>query len=245
MSFKKTLNNVVFNKYTVPFTPFYKKHPFHGKSSIRSADDRGCIDYELGLFYNRVPKASNSTVVLNLVRLKLAEEISSKQAKGIFRKPSSLSIREVEKFETLFKFTFVRDPFSRILSAYLDKIDRCLNKNTEYSGEFISFKDFLNSLKNGKLYSNLHWAPQTSILLIPLEDFDFIGKFEKLNEDLAFVMSKVKGQTLIESDFSKEGPPSTKASDKIKKYYDAECVELIQKMYSKDFELLGYNNTIG
>ena len=240
MSLNKVVNKLIYNKYTVALTPFYKKYPFQGKASIRSADDRGAIDFELGIFCNRIPKAANSTIVSNLVQLKLGTEIESPKAKKVFTTPSQLKKTELEKFDDLFKFAVVRDPFSRTLSAYLDKIDRKFNQD----GEKISFKDFLKSLKNGKLHSNLHWAPQTSIFLIPIEEFDFIGKFENLNEDLAFIISKIKGQDTIENDFSRKGPPSTSASDKVKKYYDGECVAIMQELFAKDFELLGYNNTI-
>lgn len=244
MSFEKLLGKIIYNRYTVPLTPFYKRHPFLSPVSIKSADNRGCIDFDLGIFCNRVPKAANSTIVSNLVQLKFDKKIVSSQAKKIFRTPSQLNTNELDRFDSLFKFAVVRDPFSRTLSAYLDKIDRKFNQN----GEKISFKDFLKSLKGGKLHSNLHWAPQTSIFLIPFEDFDFIGKFENLNDDWAFIMSKIKGQDATENELSIKdpinGPPATGASEKIRKYYDAECIELMQQMYSKDFELLEYRNTI-
>ncbi|MEW6997527.1 sulfotransferase family protein [Colwelliaceae bacterium BS250] len=240
MHIQKAIHNIIRNRYTVPYTPFYKKYPFQSNVSIKSADDRGCIDFDLGIFCNRVPKAANSTIVSNLVQLKLGKEINTIKSKKIFRTPSQLTTNELNKFDSLFKFAIVRDPFSRTLSAYLDKIDRVFNQN----GEKISFKDFLKSLNSGKLYSNLHWAPQSSILLIPFEDFDFIGKFENLNDDLGHIINKIKNDTSNENSFSRKGPSSTNASDKIKKYYDAECVELMQQMFAKDFAILGYNNSI-
>ena len=240
MSLKRALNKIVTNKYSIPNRPFYKKHPFQGSTSIKSTDDRGGIDFDLGIFYNRIPKAANSTIITNLVTLKLGYELHPEKGKRLFKAPSALTIEEVKKFDELFKFTVVRDPFSRTLSAYLDKIDRKYNITTEK----VSFKDFLISLKKGKLYSNLHWAPQTSILLIPLDEFDFIGKFEKLNTDLSYIISRIKNETVHEFDYSKKGPPSTSATDKIAKYFDKECVELVQEMYSKDFELLDYSNSL-
>lgn len=239
MSLSQALNKIVLNKFTVPHCPFYKKYPFQGQASIKSADDRGCVDFELGIFYNRVPKAANSTIVSNLVQTKLGHEIESPQAKKIFRSPSTLSNAEMEKFDDLFKFAVVRDPFSRTLSAYLDKIDRKFNQN----GEKVSFKDFLKSLQKDKLHTNLHWAPQTSIFLVPFENFEFIGKFENLNQDLSYIISKIKDEKLSE-DFSRKGPPSTSASDKIRKFYDGECVNIMQQVFAKDFELLDYKNTI-
>lgn len=239
MSLSKVLNQILLNKYVVPHRPFYKKYPFNGHSSIKSSDDRGCVDLELGFFCNRVPKAANSTIVTNLVELKLGQKVGSKQSKKIFRTPATLSKQELEQFDKLFKFAVVRDPFSRTLSAYLDKIDRKFNQN----GTQITFKDFLYSLKAGKLHSNLHWTPQTSLFLIPFEEFDFIGRFENLNEDLGQIISRINGQA-SNQDFEQQGPPSTNASDKLLKYYDDECIQLMQELFAKDFELLGYNNTI-
>lgn len=223
----------------MPYRPFYKKYPFQGLSSIKSTDDRGCIDFDLGFFCNRVPKAANSTIVTNLVELKLGNKINSKQSKKIFRTPASLSKQEVQRFEQLFKFAVVRDPFSRTLSAYLDKIDRKYNQKEQK----VTFKAFLQSLKAGKLHSNLHWTPQTSLFLIPVEEFDFIGKFENLNTDLSTIIGKIKGET-TEQGFVRAGPSSTSASDKVLKYYDDECVQLMQELFAQDFELLGYKNTL-
>lgn len=239
MSLSKTFNQIVLNKYVVPHRPFYKKYPFQGQASIKSADDRGCVDFELGMFCNRVPKAANSTIISKLVETKYSSERGSRQAKKVFRPPSTLSKAEVEKFSELFKFTVVRDPFSRTLSAYLDKIDRKYNQQ----GEKISFKAFLQELKAGKLHSNLHWTPQTSLFLIPVDEFDFIGRFENLNNDLSTIIGRIK-DTALQEEFTRKGPPSTSASDKLRKYYDAQCVELMQSLFAKDFELLGYKNTL-
>lgn len=246
MFYNKTLHNILRNRYVVPHTPFYKRYPFHGSASVKSADDRGCIDFDLGIFYNRTPKAANSTIVSSLVQAKLGTEIASPQAKKVFRSPSTLSNSEVKALDGLFKFALVRDPFSRTLSAYLDKIDRKYNQKEEK----VSFKDFLKNLKQGKLHSNLHWAPQTSIMLLPIKEFDFIGKFENLNQDLNFILSRItqsKSATpFINNDknFHRKGPPSTSASDKVKNYYDDECEELVKQLFALDFQILEYPNHI-
>ncbi|MDZ7747947.1 MAG: sulfotransferase family 2 domain-containing protein [Halofilum sp. (in: g-proteobacteria)] len=104
--------------------PFYRRFPFTSPVSIRSADARGCVDLDLGVFYNRVPKAANSTVIVNLARERFGEDIPSKTAKRLFRRPAELARRELERFDELFRFTFVRNPYTRVLSAYLDKVER-------------------------------------------------------------------------------------------------------------------------
>ncbi|MFD2165819.1 sulfotransferase family protein [Thalassotalea euphylliae] len=240
MLLSKAIHNITKNRFVVPYTPFYRHYPFQGRPSIKSADDRGCVDFELGIFYNRVPKAANSTIVSNLVNTKLGHEIDSPQAKKIFRSPSTLSKYELEQFEGLFKFTVVRDPFSRTLSAFLDKIDRKYNQHHQK----VSFKDFLKTLKEGKLHSNLHWAPQSSIFLIPFEKFQFVGRFENLNADLSTIIRHIDNQSAALHSFSRKGPPSTSANEKLRKFYDEECEELVKQMYKQDFALLEYNDSI-
>ena len=100
-------DKVLLNGLTLPWRPFYRRYPFRSPASIRSADDRGMVDMELGFFCNRVPKAANSTVVTNLARLKFGRDVDSPDAKKMFATPARLSRAQVERFASLFKFTVV------------------------------------------------------------------------------------------------------------------------------------------
>jgi hypothetical protein len=183
-------DKLLLNGLTLPWRPFYRRYPFRSPASIRSADDRGMVDMELGFFCNRVPKAANSTVVTNLARLKFGRDVDSPDAKKMFATPARLNRAEVERFASLFKFTVVRNPYTRTLSAYLDKIER----RAVRAGKESSFRDFLLQAKKTPrfLYSNAHWAPQSSLMLIPVEQFDFIGKVETLDQDLAEIKRRIR-----------------------------------------------------
>ena len=211
---RKVSARILRNRWTIPHTAFYKKYPFCSKASIQSADARGCVDLEMGFFCNRIPKAANSTVVSSLATLKLGRKTGSKEAKRLFSNPSELSQSQLSRFETLYKFVFVRNPFSRTLSAYLDKVHR---KRQGASGLEVvgqvdqmqardGFRDFLKSLQQGKLFNNAHWAPQTSILLIPVERFDFVGKVESLDQDLSQVLDRLSRQTSLDHGFQDQSP---------------------------------------
>lgn len=219
----------------IPFSPFYRHHPYCGGVAIDSADARGCVDYQLGFFYNRIPKAANSTIVTTLARLRFNRDIPSKEAKKLFLSPALLNKNEVQKFKKLYRFTFVRNPFSRTLSAYLDKVERRAKRKEIES----SFKSFLLELDAGKLYSNGHWAPQSDLLLIPLEQFDFIGKIESLHSDLNAVTNRIQNtesDSPIKSIFSN----ATHANKKLASYYDDEAEDLVRKLYHQDFKLFNY-----
>ena len=77
-----------------------------------------------------------------------------------------------------FKFTFVRNPFDRFVSAYSDFTQiRNLNLTT--------FKDFCKSFPDSEFSEDIHWIPQHKLLcddetIVP----DFIGRYENISDDL-------------------------------------------------------------
>lgn len=219
--------------------PFYRRYPFLHRTSIRSADDRGCIDFELGVFCNRIPKAANSSVISGLASLKAGEHVPSKPAKAMFRSPSSLTPAELDIFESLFKFAVVRNPFARTLSAYLDKVER----KGKIDGYETSFPEFMDYLARGGLYRNAHWAPQSALLLMPPERYDFFGRVEAFDADMEQVYARLREPALGYK------PQSiyqnyTGASEKSRRYYTPKQVEQVRTLFQRDFELFGYEDQL-
>ena len=56
---------VLRNKY-LSVRPFYRKYHYNGGLSLYDADRRGLVDVEGHVFFNRIPKAANSTVAVKL-----------------------------------------------------------------------------------------------------------------------------------------------------------------------------------
>lgn len=230
------IKKIIKNRITMPFTPFYRQHPIDSRVSISSANFRGCLDTDLGFFCNRIPKAANSTVVTTLARIKFGRDIPSKEAKKMFRTPADLSRHELTKIPGMFKFTVVRNPYTRTLSAYLDKVERlAIRRNRE-----TSFREFLYFLKDGRLYSNGHWAPQSSLLLLPFKMFDYIGKVETLDTDLPLIEEKVQGFPPSEH-FKSFLRNATGANEKMSVYYDNETANMVKLLYHHDFKMFNYS----
>lgn len=229
------MKRLIRNGLTIPWTPFYRRYPYHHGVSIASADDRGFVDFDLGVFCNRIPKAANSSVIVNLAYRRFGREIPSKEAKRLFRTPSQLKASELDELASLYKFAFVRNPYTRVLSAFLDKVDR----RTQRKGQEASFHEFLDRLENGELYSNAHWAPQVSLLLLPFEQFDFFGKTEHLDRDLGEVLKHLHTDIDDPRILSALGN-ATGASGKLTTYFDDETKARVDTLYRADFEAFGY-----
>lgn len=89
-----------------------------------------------------------------------------------------------QHYDTYFKFTFVRNPWARVFSWYMNVMrDEKHQKDLGISRN-CSFKQFLNDhLDQWALRPQLFWITNINGE-IPL---DFIGRFEKLQEDFVHV----------------------------------------------------------
>ena len=179
---------------------FYKVYPV--KLDRKIIDNGLAISTTRRYVYARIRKAANSTVISSLYhaennkRITGLEEIQ-KIKDHYFTKPGNISIFDLNNLDSYFKFTIARNPYSRTLSVYLDKIKnrdksqrrivaKYLNKNPD---DEITLNEFLDFLENGGLRQNAHWAPQTDFLVFPIDQYDYIGKLEKLQQDLTKILS--------------------------------------------------------
>lgn len=229
------------------FSSFYKIYP--PKLPIALIDDIGMINYKYNFIYFRIKKAANSTIVATLYNAETSKQINSlKELQYIkdnyYIKPSDLSKNEVKKISNYYCFSFVRNPYSRILSSYLNKIKLNEDEKGDNIARFlgkesyleVSFEDFLTYLENGGIYKNAHWAKQYDLLPIPLEDFNYIGKTENLNQDLTHVLEEIFGKPYPIISVKEHG---TGASQLIKEIR-YKTKKRIYELYRSDFDIFGY-----
>lgn len=146
-----------------------------------------------------------------------------------------------------FRFGFVRNPYSRALSCYLEKIageqwlrDIRLPKLGFRPDEDVSFVDFLHRVAQQEpAEMDIHWAPQSHLLSLGRVSYGFIGRFESFHADLLSVIGHLD-MTVPDDLLDKRTSHTTNARRKIAQYYDEKCVALVQTIYQRDFELLGY-----
>lgn len=165
------------------------------------------------------------------------------------------------------KYSMVRNPYSRTLSAYLNKVENRLPPEPETEGEDhfrkvvreidnfrtsrldtaaypeITFEVFLLWLRDsGSWFTNdEHWASQTVLLRQPGPSFDILGRFENMDMDSRKILHAMGCDQSFPSQKDVKFPP-TGASDKVAAYYTPRCRSLVQSLFAVDFERFGYSS---
>jgi hypothetical protein len=222
-------------------------------------NNRCAISKNHKFIYFRIPKAANSSVITtlhfasngksiesNLESIKKLNHKKVNQLKNSYIRPTDIPLNKLNTIiKDYFKFSVVRNPYHRLLSVYLDKINKSnfLKKNVtsflqcDFS-DFVSLENFISYLEYGGVNDNAHWARQTEIIFIPIEELDFIGRVENLKEDMRFITKKIFGTEFNLYSFR---PHRTDAISKQNKLMTDNLKERIYKIYEKDFQLLRYS----
>ena len=182
---------------------------------------------ELGYFYN------------GIIRKKMHQDFNISPCGSLTK----------EKLKTYFKFSFIKNPWHRMVSACL-QFRRWINNNAQKDdfkalklhkiydlmNHDYSFENFVNFVKNIERnhteYVNHHWRSQVGILQIEglpscQVEYDFIGKLESVQEDYSFIANKLnlKSQKMPqinkhESDYNyRDFYTNTKLIDDVGEYY--------------------------
>ncbi len=160
------------------------------------------------------------------------------------------------------KAVFVRNPYSRILSAFLDKLKRATTYTThenratglhickqlnidfsEYHPETFNFEDFIHYLSiTDNEYLDEHFTAQT--FRSCFEEgvkFDFIGHFETLEQDIER-LEKLIGRPIpfLSQKQQSEKKVVTNATCKLEGYYTEELRKKVANRFEKDFVNFSY-----
>ena len=154
--------------------------------------------------------------------------------------PSEGRISKIEKsygnkiISTYFLFTFVRNPYDRMVSCY-HYLNKRLNGKHIPLGVFKNFNDFVKNLFSISDYHwKFHYTLQYNHIQSKYRKCDFIGRFENLQEDFNIVCDKIgiPRQQLPHKNKSKHTHYT--------EYYDDETKQIVAELYAKDIEYFGY-----
>lgn len=196
----------------------------------------------LGITLNRLQKNGSSTAMSFLYLLEHGEQMAALDAKEHAVHLSDMGLRGVLTLRRTKRLVIVRDPFSRTLSAFLDKF-RYPGYQRNF-GQFElnpdGFRSFLSFLENGGLRANSHWSPQSDRILLPLDQYDAVLPFSSFPHSFvstvenAFPKARDKWADFSHVDI--DGPPRTDAGEKVVSFYNRDDIATVERLYSKDLE---------
>lgn len=202
--------------------------------SFRPFLDAKCI-------FVHIPKAAGVSVCQGLFGCMAGGHKSLENYALIFSK---------HEFQSFFKFTFVRNPWARVYSAYSFLMQGGLRPNdVEWARHHLAgcsgFEDFvLNRLSRPETMSGIHFRPQLDFLTLygsSKLSVDFVGYFENIASDYKLVQNRLgltgsrsKLRHSNQTSRAASGPPS---------YLDAytdEMIAIVQDIYYRDISTFGY-----
>lgn len=149
-----------------------------------------------------------------------------------------------QEYDDFFKFAFVRNPWDRLVSAYLfmkkgGRNDFDKRWAEEHLAPYSQFEDFvIHWLNKDNIQLGIHFKPQTSFICLPTKsghEMDFIGYFERLQADYQFVRDRLATGTTL----SFQNRNNTRRD--YRTYYTPETQAIVGEVYKEDIELLGYD----
>jgi hypothetical protein len=192
---------------------------------------------ESNSIYFPIAKCASSTLLCHFNNLsENASQLDIHYPTSANKTLTLLTYTEISnKYSDYFKFTFVRNPFTRIETLYKTKehIYNYISKNN------MSLKDFIKFIsKCPNFISDVHFRAQHTFITNNNGELfiDYIGKIESFNADYENIRTHIK---IPKPKIFKNASRATK-HNKISQL-DSNDKKMIYKRYHYDFELFGYD----
>ena len=149
-------------------------------------------------------------------------------------------------------FTVVRNPYTRLLSAFLQKRSSYERLSKQYWGAVpgfmeknvvMGFEMFLSHLAHAGVHGDRHWTPQCELLAFPAQFYDSVVKLEHLDEGLNSLLVESR-PVLGRGDFALPHPSTAvtnqRSSEHLDQFYTQKSLRLVRKLYARDFDEFNY-----
>ncbi|XP_042196298.1 carbohydrate sulfotransferase 8 isoform X2 [Callorhinchus milii] len=240
----------------------------------RSHLSRVYVEDRHGLLYCEVPKAgcSNWKRVLMVLSGQASDPDHIRHQavhySNALRRLDSFDRAGVEhRLQTYTKALFVREPFQRLVSAFRDKFE---HPNAYYhpvfgraiiskyrpnatqealvSGSGVTFSEFARYLLDGgrPVGMDIHWEGYGRLCSPCLIDYDFIGKFETMDEDAAYLLRLLAAPGNLTFPRNKDRHPGDKRTGpELTHHYfsrlSAAQRQGLYQLYSTDYLMFNYS----
>ena len=208
---------------------------------------------DLPLLYGRVPKVANSSIKASLSRLltqnpeqglrTTSDAFWSKATKGETCMVNNHTARMCRG--THFCFSFVRNPFDRLVSAYnnkileLDEVPAPMQAMGLWRDmPFAQFLEQVNSTPDQEI--DIHLLPQTSILCLDEQIIPaFIGRIEHMNQDWKALQQQLQREGLPSlGDLPQKNRRRAEDRTDVSQYFhDSGLKNLVLQRYEQDLKV--------
>jgi len=207
--------------------------------------------------YFPIPKNASSTIKHHLQNLEyLGSPYSAKKVHdpryspllATYQLPVDL-LEEALSSEKYNRFVVVRHPVTRLLSCYLDRIQRGQTVARRRVSKWlkvdidapITLHQFVQAIcEHDDSELEKHFRLQTDFIAYPDISITTVVRFERMREELPELFLKLGMEELPSTDES-FSPPATDADSKIRQHYDDKLLSMVQERYKRDMEAFGYD----
>jgi len=202
-----------------------------------------------GFWFVDIPRTSSSSIRAELGRIYgipygkanvIEREYSSEQ---IFQDHlPSITMQQVfgsEIWDTLYTFSFVRNPWDRVLSMYHHRRKVCGIPDT------LSFRDYVIDLNRrnwgqaGSLFEyRWHYFGSSDYVCGGGDEIlvNFVGRFENRKEDIGKIAARIGAESFGDLAIQRASPQGRHYSH----YYEEDTRNMIGELYIRDIELFHY-----
>lgn len=205
------------------------------------------INHQLKTIFIHIPKTAGTSIEFSLgmhgknknigIKRYINQDLDTEHLFG--GKLQHMDVRRFRKivgreiFDRYFKFSIVRNPYDRLVSFI------AWNSNSWENKQILTKETFRNYLMNsGKICSKRKYVlpkPQYKFLFCRGKLLvNEVLRFEKLEEGLKLLNKHLKEQIILEHRMQSSHMD-------YHEYYDCRCIEIVQRIYRKDFEYFEYN----
>lgn len=213
-----------------------KFHRFQEQRTRPMPDNHSCVPFDQHrCIFVHIPKCAGISVSRSLFGNVSGAHHTLKKFQIMFGP---------REFSEYFKFSFVRNPWDRLVSAFhflkkggLTVCDKkWSDKNLSPYPDFDAF--VRRGLQEKKIRAFPHFRPQCDYICLAKNrpGVDFIGYFENLDEDFSYICQQLKVNPTLQS----LNRNDSRKRD-FREYYTAETREIVSRVYADDIQVLGYS----
>lgn len=134
----------------------------------------------------------------------------------------------IEKFESMYSFAFVRNPWDWELSHYKYILQHPRHPNHHEVRQLGSFRQYVRWRCDGRLRSQRSFLTYQGKQIV-----DFVGRFETLDEDFQSVARQLEISSKLKR-------LNQTRSTVYQRHYDQQTAALIRDAYQEDIQAFGY-----